>query len=72
MTKAKAKKEDTKAVVKVSKVEVVKGAVEAVKGLKSLAGASVIKSTVQEGNRVVFRLDNGYEVKVRVKAKRAK
>lgn len=66
------KQQDAAKPTKVSKADVVKGAVETVKGIKSLAGAAVLKSTVQEGNRVVFRLDNGYEVRARIKAKRAK
>lgn len=58
--------------VKLSRGDVVEAAVASLKATKQLAGAKVAKTKVEDGNKVTFTLDNGFEVRARVKAKKIK
>lgn len=57
---------------KLSRDDVVKQAVAALQGVKSIGGAKVVKSKVEEGSKIFFQLDNGFTARARVKAGKTK
>lgn len=57
---------------KLKRDDVVKLAVESLKGVKSIAGAKVTKVKVEDGSKVLWTLDNGFTARARVKASKTK
>lgn len=69
---AKKVKNGKKSEVKINRSDVVKAAVEGLKKMTHIAGAKVASVKVEDGSKILWKLDNGFTARARVKAGKTK